>query len=121
MVVWTVWASWLLTVIIMTTGALFVYISSLRAYLYEDLSLASLILSSATLMYNPVYGVCTAITTTHVQTALPAIQAVFVLILTFFTVAKAYQFPSRLRGLKDVSQVVRTCPALRGLTDYFLP
>ena len=60
-------------------------------------------------MYDPVYGVCTAMTTTHVQTALPAIQAVFVLILTFFTVVKAYQFPSRLRGLRglqDVSQVV---------------
>jgi len=46
--------------------------------------------------------------TTHVQIALPAIQAAFVLIVTFFTVAKAYQFPSRLRGLKDVSQVVRS-------------
>jgi hypothetical protein len=45
--------------------------------------------------------------TTHVQIALPAIQAAFVLIVTFFTVAKAYRFPSHLRGLKDVSQVVR--------------
>ncbi|KIM26121.1 hypothetical protein M408DRAFT_313814 [Serendipita vermifera MAFF 305830] len=88
-VVWVVWLSWLVTVIALTAGALVVYISSLP-----------------TLMYNPVYGACTAMTTTHVQTALPAIQAIFVLILTFLTFAKAYQFPSRLRRLKDVSKLM---------------
>ncbi|PVG04934.1 hypothetical protein CPB86DRAFT_692599 [Serendipita vermifera] len=100
-VVRLVWIVWGIVVAIMTTGALVVYASLL-----------------STLQYNPITGSCTGIVTTHIQLALPVVHTIFVIFLTVLTVLRAYQYPTPLRSLKDVSTVANLL--LRDGIVYFL-
>lgn len=98
---WFLWATLVVMVFTMGAGAAVVYFSMLP-----------------TLAYNSILGTCTSISGSHIQTILPGVQAAFVWLVTAFTVMKAYQYPSPLRTLKDMSSVMSLL--LRDGVIYFI-
>lgn len=103
--VWVIWFSWACMVVTVTVCTVFTYFDQLRTY---DIcqSWSSTYYLLATVLFDPILGICTSSGATRIQFVLPALQASFVLGVTILTVLKAYQYPSPLRRLRDMSSIV---------------